>query len=101
MSRLPQLEELLASEPNDVFLNFGLAMELAKARRYDESLTRFSRVIELDPSYISAYLQQAKVLLQTGDREEARKVLASGVDRAAACGDQHAKNEMEELLNTL
>ena len=41
MPSMEQLEELLAADPDDVFLNFGLAMALAKAKRFDESVARF------------------------------------------------------------
>jgi tetratricopeptide (TPR) repeat protein len=91
----------LASDPDDVFLNFGLAMELAKTARYEESLARFARVIELDADYIVAYFQKAKTILRMGDREGTKQALAEGISRAAACGDQHAKAEMEQMLSTL
>lgn len=101
MPRLEQLEALLAAEPDDVFLNYSMAMELAKAQRFDESLARFARVIELDPNYIAAYSQQGKTLVQLGRRDEARQVLAAGIDRAKALGNRHAQDDMEQLLRAL
>ncbi len=101
MSRLELLEKHLSSEPDDVFLNFGLAMELAKAGRYEDSLARFDRVIELDAGYVVAHFQKAKTLLQMGDREASKQALAAGISGAEACGDHHAKGEMQEMLDTL
>jgi len=101
MSRLEQLQGLLNKEPEDVFLNFGLAMELAKAQRYDESVSRFSRVLELDPNYIPAYFQKARTLLSMGDVDATKLELQRGIERAAACGDMHAKAEMEDFLSSL
>ncbi len=101
MSRLAKLESLLASEPDDVFLNYSLAMELAKAKRPEEALGRFDRVAELDPDYIASYFHKGKTLLQMGDRERAKEALALGIERAKGCGDQHAVSEMSELLSTL
>jgi tetratricopeptide (TPR) repeat protein len=98
MSRLEQLEKLLEAEPNDVFLNFGLAMELAKGGRYQESLASFSRVVELDPDYVAAYFHKGKTLLAMGEKQAAKEALEIGVERAEAVGDRHAKTEMEELL---
>jgi tetratricopeptide (TPR) repeat protein len=101
MSRLEQLQGLLAKEPQDVFLNFGLAMELAKSGRYEESDAQFERVIGLDPGYIPAYFQKGRARLAAGDVEGAKADLARGMERAAACGDLHARGEMEELLRSL
>ncbi len=101
MSRLEQLEKLLKAEPDDAFLNFGIAMELAKAQRFDESLARFDRVIQFDPNYIAAHFHKAKTLLAMGAEEAAKAELSQGIERAAACGEMHAKGEMEELLSSL
>ncbi|GMU34136.1 MAG: tetratricopeptide repeat protein [Planctomycetia bacterium] len=101
MSRLEQLQNLLAKEPEDAFLNFGLAMELAKNSRFDESLVQFERVMQFDPNYIAAYFQKAKTLLTMGDEDAAKAELRRGIAQAQACGEMHAKGEMEELLNSL
>lgn len=101
MSRLEQLEQMLAREPDDVFLNFALAMELAKAGRHDESLARFDRVLALNADYVAAHFHKAKTLLLLGDDAGARAELGRGIDRAGSCGDLHAKGEMEELLASL
>ena len=101
MSRLEKLETLLAAEPDDVFLNYSMAMEMAKADRYDEALAAFTRVSELDPDYIASYFHQGKTLLRMGRRERAKQALTAGIERAKACGDQHAVSEMTELLGTL
>lgn len=101
MSRLEQLQKLLVTEPDDAFLNFGLAMELAKSSRFDESLAQFERVMQLDPNYIAAYFQKAKTLLTMGDDDAAKAELRRGIAQAQSCGEMHAKGEMEELLSTL
>lgn len=101
MSRLEQLQTLLATEPDDAFLNFGIAMELAKVQRFEESLAQFERTIALDPNYIAAYFQKAKTMLAMGDDEAAKEGLLRGIAQATACGEHHAKGEMEELLATL
>ena len=93
-----QLEKLLAAEPDDVFLNFGLAMELAKQEAKEHALERFSRVIQLDANYSAAYYQKGRLLLGMERRDEAREVLAAGVEAAKRIGDTHAETEMRELL---
>ena len=54
MPSIEKIEELLEREPNDVFLNFGLAMALRSAGREDESLARFDRTCEIEPTYVAA-----------------------------------------------
>lgn len=101
MSRLEKLQQLLEKEPNDSFLNFGLAMELAKEERFDESLHQFEKTIALDPNYIAAYFQKGRTLIGKGDIPAARVALEIGIAKAAEIGEYHAKSEMEELLATL
>jgi len=98
MPNREQLEKLLASNPDDVFLNFGLAMELAKQEPKDAALERFQRVIELDPDYTAAYYQKARLLIGLVRQAEAREVLTVGVAAAERVGDRHAATEMGELL---
>jgi predicted Zn-dependent protease len=101
MSRLEQIQNLLVSEPNDTFLNFGLAMELAKAERWAESLAQFDRVRELDPNYIPAWFQKGNTLVAMGETDAARAVLQEGIAVANRTGDTHAAGEMAGLLETL
>lgn len=101
MTRLEKLQALLKTEPSDAFLNFGLAMELAKSGRFDESLTQFDRVQQLDPHYIAAYFQKARTLVSMGEIERAKSELNRGIFAATESGDLHARGEMEEMLASL
>ena len=100
-TRMEQLQKLLAAEPDDAFLNFGLAMELAKAGRFDESVARFEQTLKVDPTYIAAHFHKAKTLLTRGDVPGAKAELEHGIQRAGECAEFHAKAEMEELLASL
>lgn len=82
MSRLEQIQELLVREPRDLFLNFGLAMELVKAGRRTEAVAQFDRLHELDPNYIPAYFQKANTLIALGEEEAAREELRRGIEAA-------------------
>ncbi|HUU83769.1 MAG TPA: tetratricopeptide repeat protein [Phycisphaerae bacterium] len=93
-----QLEKLLAADPEDVFLNFGLAMELAKEEPIEPALRQFEKVIGLDADYAAAYYQKGRLLLGQHRKEEAREVLTAGVAAAQRAGDHHAETEMGELL---
>ena len=99
--RLEQLQKLLAAEPNDAFLNFGLAMELAKLQRFEESLAQFDLTLKNDPTYIAAHFHKGKTLIAMGDIPRAKQELEVGIQRAQECAEFHAKSEMEELLASL
>src|SRR4051812_12048318 len=101
MSRLEQIQKMLEKEPNDTFLNFGLAMELAKVGRHDEAIAQFKRLNQIEPNYIPAYFQQGSTLIAMGKLQEAGAVLREGIAVAQKTGDQHAADEMGELLATL
>jgi predicted Zn-dependent protease len=101
MARIEDIEKMLASNPDDVFLNFAMAMELVKAGRHDEAAGRFDRVTRLDPNYISAYRQWSGMLVVLGRKDEARAVLLRGIEAATRAGDKHAVSKMQEALTLL
>lgn len=100
-SRKEQLEEMLAEDPKDSFLRYGLAMEYASAGEDEEASRRLLELIEEDSGYLAAYLQAGQVLLRLGQDEEARRILQKGIAEATRVGDSHAAGEMSGLLATL
>ena len=101
MPTIEQLEALLAKEPDDAFLNFDLAMALAKAGRTPAALERFDRTLQINPNYVAAYFHEARLLADIGRAGEARAILEKGIAAAGAIGDEHARGEMSELLAML
>ncbi len=101
MSRLEQIVKMLETEPDDVFLNFGLAMEYVREGRPDDAVRQFDRVIELDPAYIPAHFQKGNTLIKMARPAEARAALELGIATARNIGDPHAAEEMNLLLQGL
>jgi predicted Zn-dependent protease len=101
MPRIDQLKAMLAKEPDDLFLNFSLAMELAKADQPEECLAQFGRVLELNPDYVAAYLHKGKALMKMRRMAEAKAALQQGIAAAGRCGDHHAESQMEQLLEAM
>lgn len=101
MNRREKIEKMLTAEPDDVFLNFGLAMELVKAQRFDEAVAHFQRVRELDPDYTAAYYHAGRTLITLGQAETARAILGAGLDAARRIGNKHAESEMRELIDSI
>jgi len=101
MSRLAKLQQLLEKNPADVFLHFGLAMELAKEGAIDDAVARFDRVLSLDPKYIPAHFQKGNALLAAGRSDDARAALRTGIAAAMTHGDPHAAEEMQGVIDSI
>jgi predicted Zn-dependent protease len=100
-NRREKLEHLLDQDPNDVFLNFSLAMELAREGAPEEALARFDHVLTLDASYIPAHHQKGTMLIALRRFDQAGAALRAGVEAARAAGDSHAEDTIQTLLDTV
>lgn len=100
MSRRIKLEQMLAAEPDDTFLNYALALELAKEDR-GAALARLVDMNVRFPDHVPAYFRRGQILAESGDLAGAREVLTLGIQAARKTGDDHAAAEMQELLASL
>jgi tetratricopeptide (TPR) repeat protein len=101
MPRREQIEELLKADPDDPFLKYALAKELASEGNLTAALAAFDRVIAEHPDYVAAYFQKGQTLAGEGDADAAREVLTRGIAVARRVGDAHAAGEMAAFLDTL
>ena len=101
MSRLDKIQQMLQADPDDVFLNFSLAMEYVKENRHAEAVAQFERVNQLDPNHVAAYMQRATVLVILKRTDDARQSLEQGIAAAKRAGDNHAIEKMTEALTLL
>lgn len=95
------LHDFLEQNPGDSFARYGLAMEHANAGDIEGALTEFKKIVELNPDYTAAYQMAAQTLMKNGGNDEARQWLERGVACATRTGNQHARSEMEQLLDEL
>jgi Flp pilus assembly protein TadD len=100
-TRKQQIEAMLAEEPNDPFLRYGLAMEYVSAGDDEGAGRCFQELTTLAPDYVPAYLQNGQALMRLGRTEEARSVLKKGINVARKQGNDHAAGEMEGFLDGL
>lgn len=98
--RMAQMEALLADDPTDPFLRYGLAMEYVSAGHDDRAADHLLR-LTADSPYVPAFLQAGQVLNRLGRVMEAAAILRRGIDVARQQGDAHAEGEMAGLLATL
>ena len=100
-SRLETIQAMLVSNPRDVFLNYSLAMELLSAGKTDDAAAQFAKVIALDPSYLPAYVEAGKAYRAAGKLADARTVFTDGLKLAAAKGDAHVRDHIQQQLEGL
>lgn len=94
------LEEALRQDPDNTFARYGLAMELAKTDPAT-AWTHFEYLLTHHRDYSATYYQAGMFLLSQGRRDDARKVLAAGVDVTGRQGKQHAQHELQAALDDL
>jgi thioredoxin-like negative regulator of GroEL len=100
-TRRQMLEEFVARKPGDAFSLYGLAMECMNSGDTAAADTHFRALLERNADYIPAYLMYGQLLARESRTTEAKQVLSTGMIAAAKKGDQHARSEMEALLNDL
>jgi predicted Zn-dependent protease len=101
MPRLEQLEEMLAADPDDKFLQYALAMELRGQEQLDRSVEIFLSMTKGDPPHVPAFFMGGQVLVMLDRIEEAQTLLQAGIEQADIQGDSHAAGEMRQFLASL
>ncbi|MFM7151326.1 MAG: tetratricopeptide repeat protein [Gemmataceae bacterium] len=100
-TRKEKIEQMLAEDPQDSFLRYGLAMELVSAGQDDQAIDQLRELLRRDPEYVPAYLQAGQAFLRLGEEEQAKQILREGIDMARKVNDGHAASEMSGLLQGL
>jgi tetratricopeptide (TPR) repeat protein len=99
--RLDKLQQMLAKEPNDTFLLYGIALEHKKLDNPVAALQFLDRVTSLDPGYCYAYHQKGLVHEAQGDSGAAKLAYRKGIEAATNKGDDHARSEIEAALSLI
>jgi len=100
-SRREKIEAMLADEPNDQFLRYGLAVELDKEGDHERSLALLGELGRDEVPYVPAFFLAGQQLARLDRIEEARAALRDGIEHARAVGNAHAAGEMSEYLASL
>jgi tetratricopeptide (TPR) repeat protein len=89
---------MLAQDPANTFVRYGLAMELIKSGALDQAMTEFDTVLAKDPTYGAAYFHGGQTLEKLGRLDAARDYYRRGVENAR---DPHARSEIQSALDIL
>lgn len=100
-TRREMLEEFVATDPNDSFSRYALALELEKEGRAGDAVSQLQEVVSRDETYVAAYYHLGRMLAKAGKEEEALTAYKRGLDAATKAGDQKTRNEIQEAIEML
>lgn len=99
VSRIQQLKDMLLLEPEDVFLNYAFALELAKdVATYSLAEAQYKRVLDFREDYVPAYYQLGKLSEMQGNTAQAVVYYKTGLQKAKEQKNRKAINELEEAI---
>ena len=101
MPSLEQLEKLLAVDPEDAFVLYGLAQEHARLGNLTRAVEFYDQCLKADPAYCYAYFHKARAQQAQGQVDAAAATLRAGFSRAQVLGDTHAAAEISALLDEI
>lgn len=99
--RIGKLKALLEQDSNDSFTRYALALEYAGANDSKQAILLLEDLVLRDESYIPAYQQLGYLYDRLGRVQEAAAIFTRGMHVAAQQGDQHARSEMQDALDSL
>lgn len=98
--RISIARDYVAKKPHDRFGLYTLAMELRKARAFDECYATFDQLLSLYPDYGPGLYHYARAREEAGDLPGARAVLARGMPLVQGKDDKTWR-EMRDLREAL
>jgi Flp pilus assembly protein TadD len=96
--RVAALRKMLERTPDDARLHFGLALELEKQQRWEETAAALQRYLELSDDEGNAWGRLGHALRQLDRNEDARAAYTRGIEVARAHGHPSMASEFEETL---
>ena len=101
MPRIDALKNMVAADPANSFLRYGLAMEYKNSGDLDSAVAEFRALIAADPNYSAAYFHGGQTLERLGRLDEARDLYTEGVEVTTRKGEEHARSELQTALALL
>ncbi len=99
-SRVEVFEQMLASDPANAMVMFGLAKEYEKAGRFDEMIEVLADYLQRADDEGNAYGMLARAYEKLGRREAARKAYERGAEVALAHGHPSMAEEYRMTIET-
>jgi tetratricopeptide (TPR) repeat protein len=98
MKGIGLLREVVAKDSTHFSAQLTLAMFSVKSGQYEKAISRFNKVLQIDPAYIEAYLYLADAYEKSANRPKAIETLEKYLSLA---NDETIKNEVKNYINKL
>lgn len=98
-SRIEFLEQALKTSPENTFMRYALAMEIANSERPEAAWEHFDYLLQRHPDYAATYLQAGMYLIKRGKSQEAQGVFKKGIEVTRRQGNLHALSELESACD--
>ena len=99
MDRIEVFEQMLASDPSNTMVMFGLAKEYEKLARHDDVIRVLEDYLSKADDEGNAYGTLANAYLLSGDRDKAIETYKRGIDVSMAHGHPSMANEYRMTLD--
>ena len=99
MNRIEVFEQMLAADPSNTMVMFGLAKEYEKLDRHDDVIRVLEDYISKSDDEGNAYGTLANAYALKGDREKAIETYKRGIDVSMAHGHPSMANEYRMTLD--
>ncbi len=97
--RIEVFEQMLAADPDNTMVMFGLAKEYEKAGRHQDVIEMLEGYIAKTDDEGNAYGTLANAYLLSGNREKAIETYRKGIDVSMAHGHPSMANEYRMTLD--
>lgn len=98
-NRIEVFEQMLAADPENTMVMFGLAKEYEKEGRFDDVIRILESYLVKADDEGNAYGTLAAAYERSGNREKARETYRKGIDVSMAHGHPSMANEYKMTLD--
>jgi tetratricopeptide (TPR) repeat protein len=100
-NRLEKLQEMLAESPQDIFLNYAVAMEYKGLNFIDKTIEQLNKVLLLDENHVATLYQLGVLLSELNENDKAIMFLEKGLLIAKQQKDLKTANEFRALIDEI
>jgi predicted Zn-dependent protease len=99
--RIELFQGMLAADPSNTTVRYGLANELFKAARFEEAIEEYARYLREADDQGAGYGKLAQALEHCQRTEEAREAYQSGIEAATRHGHPGMAQDFRQSLDDL
>ena len=89
---------MLEQEPDDVFLNYALAMEWIGEGNYEKAEQQLLRTLDLKQGHLPCFYQLGQTAEKLNKEKEALEYYRQGAELAKKLNNNKALNELNEAI---